>query len=138
MDSWHRAIRAGAATVDDVQRQFFSSSEFMALAGGTTEGYVRRMYDSVLGRPATASEVTVWVDAVNQMGRTRVTDAIWFSTEAAMRRAGVYYQTFLKRPPDLEGQVSWARILLTSGEGAVRIGIAGSEEYRLRALVRYP
>jgi len=135
---WYRAIRAGAATVDDVQRRFLSSAEFMFRAGGTNEGYVRRMYASVLGRAASPSEVTLWVGQIGQRGREWVTDAIWFSLEAASWRAGAYYQTFLKRAPDPEGQATWARVLLTYGEGAVRIGIAGSEEYRMRALARYP
>jgi hypothetical protein len=45
---------------------------------------------------------------------------------------------FLKREPDPAGQETWARVLLAQGEGAVRIGIAGSEEYRLLSLTRYP
>jgi hypothetical protein len=138
MTNWHRAIRGGGATVDDVQRQFLSSAEFMARAGGTNAGYVRRMYTSVLGRAAGDAEVQHWLQAIAAVGRERVTDAIWFSTEAANRRAGVYYQTFLKRAPDPAGQAGWASILLRYGEGAVRVGIAGSEEYRLRALARYP
>jgi hypothetical protein len=138
VENWYWAIRTGRATVDDVQRKFFSSAEFMFRAGGTNEGYVRRMYTSTLGRAPSPSEVAYWVALIGQQGRERVTDAIWFSNEAAMYRAGAYYQTFLKRAPDAAGQATWARVLLTSGEGAVRIGIAGSEEYRWRAVLRYP
>ena len=138
MADWYRAIRSGAATVDDVQRQFLRSAEFMALAGNTNEGYVRRMYASALGREAQPEEVAFWVGQINRLGRDRATDAIWFSMEAALWRAGAYYRTFLKRDPDPEGQMVWAQVLLRSGEGAVRIGIAGSEEYRWRALLRYP
>jgi len=138
MAYWYQRIRAGVATVDDVQRRFLSSSEFMARAGGTDEGYVRRMYTSVLGREAAEAEIQHWVVAIATQGRERVTDAIWFSTEAAQHRAGAYYRTFLKREPDAPGVRMWAQVLLRSGEGAVRIGIAGSEEYRVRALARYP
>ena len=138
MDHWYRTIRAGLATVDDVQRRFLSSGEFLARAGGTNEGYVRRVYESVLGRTASSTEVTLWVGQIGVQGRERVTDAIWFSREAAGHRAGVYYETFLKRPPDSAGLSFWATVLLDRGEGAVRIGIAGSEEYRVRALARYP
>jgi hypothetical protein len=67
-----------------------------------------------------------------------VVDAIWWSLEAAQRRAGAYYQTFLGRAPDRPGQEAWARVLLSQGEGAVRVGIAGSDEYRLRAISRFP
>src|SRR5665648_1097497 len=138
MDHWYRTIRAGRATVDDVQRRFLSSGEFLSKAGGTNEGYVRRMYTSVLGRTASSSEVVHWVGQIGVQGRERVTDAIWFSREAAGRRAAVYYEVFLKRAAEKAGVEFWATILLDRGEGAVRIGIAGSEEYRGRALARYP
>ena len=138
MDHWYQTIRAGRATVDDVQRRFLSSDEFLSKAGGTDEGYVRRMYTSVLGREAAEAEIQHWVVAIATQGRERVTDAIWFSTEAAQHRAGAYYRTFLKREPDAPGVRVWAQVLLRSGEGAVRIGIAGSEEYRVRALARFP
>jgi hypothetical protein len=58
--------------------------------------------------------------------------------EAAKHRAGVYYSTYLKRTPDAGGLQTWGQVLLQQGEGAVRIGIAGSEEYRQKALVRFP
>lgn len=138
MDHWYQTIRAGRATVDDVQRRFLSSDEFLSKAGGTNEGFVRRMYESVLGRTASSTEVTLWVGQIGARGRERVTDAIWFSREAAGRRAAVYYTVFLKRAAERAGVEFWATILLDRGEGAVRIGIAGSEEYRARALARYP
>ena len=71
-------------------------------------------------------------------GRGWVVDQIWFSTEAASTRAGAYYETFLKRAADPAGRAHWALVLLAHGEGAVRTGIAGSPEYRTRAIVRYP
>lgn len=138
MDNWYRAIRAGVATVDDVERKFLSSGEFLARAGGTDAGYVERMYRSVLGRDASSAEVEYWSYQMGARGREAVTDSIWFSLEAAGYRAGTYYNTFLKRAPDAQGVLTWAKVLLARGEGAVRVGIAGSEEYRQRALVRYP
>jgi hypothetical protein len=71
-------------------------------------------------------------------GRGAVVDGIWYSMEAAMYRSGLYYQVFLGRAPDLPGQQHWAQILLADGEGTVRMGIAGSEEYRQRAAARFP
>jgi hypothetical protein len=65
-------------------------------------------------------------------------DQIWFSQEAVSTRAGAYYQTFLKRAADPAGRAYWAQVLLAHGEGAVRTGIAGSPEYRARAIVRFP
>jgi len=138
MATWSGLILTGSIPVDDVQRHFFASQEFINRSGGTTGGYVAALYQSILGRAASLAEVAFWVAYVNQFGRGWVVDRIWFSMEAAMDRAGSYYRVFLKREPDLAGQETWARVLLAQGEGAVRIGIAGSEEYRLLSLKRYP
>ena len=135
---WHVAIVAGQATVDDVQRRFYDSQEFFLASGGTAQGYVQRLYTTVLRRGASEAEVAGWVGAMSVRGRAWVVDSIWFSTEAARVRAGDYYMTFLGRGPDPTGLAAWAQVLLTSGEGAVRNGIAGSAEYRARAVTRYP
>jgi hypothetical protein len=96
------------------------------------------LYRTAFARPASAAESAYWAARIPVVGRGAVVNGIWFSMEAAMYRAGNYYHVFLKRDPDLAGQQSWAAVLLTSGEGAVRIGIAGSEEYRLLAAIRFP
>ncbi|MCC2308726.1 DUF4214 domain-containing protein [Cellulomonas chengniuliangii] len=136
--AWLSEIRAGNRTVDDVQRRFYDSVEYYEISGGTPEGYVRRLYQTVLGRPATDGEVATWAGVMRQRGNGAAVDGIWFSMEAARLRAGAYYQTFLGRGPDPTGLAGWANVLLAQGEGAVRIGIAGSLEYRDRAVARYP
>lgn len=135
---WRDAIRARRATVDAVQRTFYDSLEYFQISGGTPTGYVARLFETMLGRTASEAELRVWVDLYTSRGRTFVVDNIWWSAEAAQRRAGVYYSTFLGREPDLPGVQAWGRVLLAQGEGAVRIGIAGSDEYRQRAIQRYP
>ena len=138
MANWTRQILAGAVTVDNVKRTFYDSDEYYNRTGGTPEGYVDLLYRTAFARPASASESAYWSDRIAVVGRSKVVNGIWFSMEAAMYRAGNYYRVFLKRDPDLAGQQGWARTLLASGEGAVRRGIAGSEEYRQLAIVRYP
>lgn len=138
MDHWLRSIRAEVVTVDDVTRRFLATDEFRTKSGGTDEGYVARLYTAVLGRSASTTEIAYGVARISELGRAAYTDSVWFSMEAAARRAGAYYEVFLKRTWDEPGRQHWARVLLERGEGAVRIGIAGSQEYRQRALVRYP
>ena len=138
MANWRREILAGRATVDDVKRRFYDSQEYYNRSGGTPEGYIDLLYHTAFERPASASEIAYWSGRMSVVGRSAVVDGIWYSMEAAMYRSGNYYRVFLKREPDWAGQVYWARVLLSKGEGAVRIGIAGSEEYRLLASVRFP
>jgi hypothetical protein len=138
--NWLQSIRGGGAVVDDAQRRFYDSQEYFDLSGGTDAGYVQRLYQTVLGRPASAADLAVWVPRMTspQVGRARVVDGIWFSVEAAQRRAGAYYQVFLRRGPDGPGLANWADVLLQHGEGAVRTGIAGSLEYQNLARSRFP
>ncbi|WP_024287599.1 DUF4214 domain-containing protein [Cellulomonas sp. KRMCY2] len=136
--AWLSEIKAGHATVDDVQRRFYDSVEYYDISGGTPQGYVRRLYQTVLSRPAGDAEVAEWSAVFATRGRGVVVDAIWFSNEAARIRAGAYYQTFLGRGPDPVGLAGWADVLLRQGEGAVRVGIAGSLEYRARSVSRFP
>jgi hypothetical protein len=135
--SWTAQILAGRVPVDDVQRRFFSSQEFVNRSGGTDRGFVANMYQSILGRSAGPAEVASWVAQIGAHGRAWVVDQIWFSMEAASARAGSYYVLFLKRAADPAGRACWGRVLLAQGEGAVRIGIAGSLEYRLLALTLF-
>lgn len=138
MTHWRNEIAAGRATVDDVKRRFYDSQEYYNRSGGTPEGYIDLLYRTMFARPASAWEIAHWTARIGEIGRSRVVDSIWFSMEAAMYRAGGYYRVFLQREPDRTGQEHWARVLLTSGEGAVRMGIAGSLEYKLLAIRRFP
>lgn len=137
MKHWYDRIRSGTASVDDVKRRFYDSQEYYNRSGGTAEGYVTLLYETMFERRASVREAAYWSGKIDEMGRSRVVDAIWFSYEAALWRSGNYYRAYLDREPDAKGQADWARTLLRDGEGAVRIGIAGSEEYRQLALKNY-
>jgi len=134
---WTNAIMSGKLRVDDVQRVFYTTPEFYNRSGGTSRGYVDLLYRAALKRSPSPSESASWTRRLAVAGRSAVVHGVWFSMEAAMSRAGKYYEVFLKRVPDRAGQTGWARVLLGQGEGAVRIGIAGSKEYRLLASVRF-
>ena len=138
MASWRQGIMWGVVTVDDVKRRFYDSQEYYLRSGGTPAGYIDLLYRTAFARSAAPSEIAFWSARMAVVGRGAVVDGIWYSMEAAMYRAGNYYQVFLKRDPDLPGQQFWARTLLASGEGAVRIGIAGSDEYKQLAATRFP
>ena len=132
------AVKVVPTTVDDVKRRFYDTQEYYNISGGTPAGYIGMLYQTAFERPASAGEVAYWSGQIPVIGRTNVVNGIWLSLEAAEYRAAKYYQAFLERVADQGGQEYWARVLLASGEGAVRTGIAGSEEYRALALARFP
>jgi SpoIID/LytB domain protein len=136
--AWTREILAGRIKVDDVERRLYSTQEFVIKSGSTNARYAAKLYTTILGRPASPAEVTSTANALRLSGRSKVVDRIWFSTEAARHRAGSYYLLFLKRAADPGGLTTWARVLLAQGEGAVRTGLAGSGEYRVLSLRRFP
>ncbi|WP_372594277.1 DUF4214 domain-containing protein [Actinotalea sp.] len=136
MSYWVGEILAGRATVDDVQRRFYDSQEFFNRSGGTATGYVDLLYRTMFERSASAKEAAYWSGRIGVVGRSQVVDGIWFSMEAALYRAGGYYRVFLQREAEWTGRQYWATILLRDGEGAVRIGIAGSVEYAQLAVKR--
>jgi hypothetical protein len=135
---WVDNVMRGAVTVDDVEFQFYLSNEFYNQGGGTDAGYVRHMYQVMLGRSAAQSEVDFWVNVIRTQGRDAATAGVWYSMEAAGNRVAQYYQTLLKRALEPSGRQFWASVMLNSGEGAVRVGIAGSTEYRTLATKQYP
>jgi hypothetical protein len=135
---WINTIMSGGATIDDVAYRFYLSPEFYAQGGGTDSGYVQHMYDVMLGRPAGQSEIDYWVGFIATYGRNQSTTSIWFSLEAAKARAAELYRVLLHREPDAGGLDYWAHVLIAQGAQAVRVGIAGSPEYRALAVTLYP
>lgn len=135
---WYVGVRRGSVTVDDVARRFYSSQEFYLRSGATDVGFIQTLYSVMLGRSAGPAEIEHWRPQIASRGYGAVVDGIWFSWEGASRRAGTYYQTFLQRSPDPTGLANWAGVLLQYGEGSVRTGIAGSVEYRIKAIARFP
>jgi len=136
--AWSSLVLSGQMSVDAVTRAHLGSAEFFSRAGGTDEGLVRLLYQSVLGRSATAADVTAWATAARVHGRAWVIDAIWWSPEAVGGRVNAYFHQFLGRGVDPTGLATWSQVLLVHGEGAVRTGIAGSQEYANRAIARFP
>ena len=136
--SWFNAVREGRMTIDDVAFHFYLSHEFFVQGGGTNAGFIAHMYRVMLGREASAAEVSHWVGQIETRGRQAAVHGIWFSQEAVGIRVHRYFQTFLGRQADPGGLATWSRIKLTQGAGAVREGIAGSQEYRNRANTRFP
>jgi len=136
--AWTNEVASGAVTVDDVKRRLLDSGEFFSRSGGTPQGYVARLYQSVLGRTASEQEVESWSARFASLGRSGVATAIWGSRESAMWRSGLYYPVLLGRAADRGGLMTWSTVLLRDGEAAVRNGMAASGEYRNRAVSRFP
>lgn len=83
-DSGGRAFWQGFLannTIKAMAIQFAESAEFNSLGGGTTEGIVTRLYQTILNRTPSNGELQGWVDYVNANGLASVARLFWTSTE---------------------------------------------------------
>lgn len=137
MAGWTAAIRRGAVRSEDLRISLLSSDEFYARAGSTPEGFIRALYQHVLGRTASAGEVTAWAPEVARAGRGQIVRGFWGSWESATQRVDRAYVLYLERHADASGLVTWPPVLLARGEGELRSQLVSSAEYRSRALAYF-
>ena len=130
LNDWLAAM-GGGMTIQAMESGFLASPEYYHQSGTTDAGWVRRLYQNVLGRAAGESEVQGWVNVL-VAGGTRQGVAIGFvtSTERLTSDVNGYYQGLLGRAVDPSGQQTWVG---ASRNGmrteAIIGGIIASAEY---------
>lgn len=87
--------------------EFAARSQSIVSSGTAQERVVRSLYTSLLGRTASASEVTAWVSVMPQLGTSTVATGFLTSTEYRTQLFAGYYDTFLHRPADTAGLKGW-------------------------------
>lgn len=130
METWLGAMGRGM-TIQEMEAGFLASPEYYEKAGNTDAGWVRTLYQHVLGRSAGASEVAHWVDKLNR-GSTRRSVSLGFllSTEHLTSVVDGYYVELLDRNIDPSGKVTWVtKIQQGSRVEQIIGGIIASEEY---------
>ena len=81
-------------TFEQISAVMIGSAEFAA-AAGSDSGFVQALYTKLLGRTASAPEVTVWLTAIGNIGRGGVANAIQGSPECrGMAVKQMYGATF--------------------------------------------
>ena len=132
--SWLSALNRGT-TITRMEAGLLASPEYYVKAGSSPNGWIVRLYADVLGRPASAAEVTSWVRYLQRSGASRNDVAMAFLLSAEHTRAVVtgYYRTFLHRAPDAAGLQTWSTALQRQVRNEVVIGaIVASDEYFLQ------
>lgn len=130
LENWLRAMDRGL-TIQDMEAGFLASQEYYGKAGGTDAGWVRKLYQHVLGRNAASSEVAHWVNRL-AAGATRddVAKGFLYSTEHLTTVIDGYYVQLLGRHIDARGKATW----VSNIQGGRRVeevigGIIASDEY---------
>jgi hypothetical protein len=140
---WTSAL-AGGTSIEQVTADILSSGEYFSDQGNTNSGFVQGLYQQILGRTASASEVQTWVNALNG-GATRTQVALAFLTSTEYRTDlvaggpspnypyypnwGGYYPELLRWSADPGGLAAWVSALASGmSDQAVLADILGSPE----------
>lgn len=104
---WVSFLQHGG-TFEQVSEAMVSSPEFFSEQGGTNQGYVQGLYQTVLGRAPGAAELNGYVSALNA-GVSRLSVAIGFLTSKEYYTDLVQsdYNIYLGRPADPVGLASF-------------------------------
>jgi Domain of unknown function (DUF4214) len=108
---WVNAL--ASETEEQVLTQFLASAEFYNLAqklvssGTPDERFIQAMYQLVLNRQASSTEVSQWENALPTLGRAGVAAAFVESAEFRTDMVTALYNTVLQRDPDAVGLSAW-------------------------------
>ncbi len=127
---WADLMRTGLSR-RELTLELCDTPEFLALSGGTNEGYVQRLYHTLLVRDANADEISNWVGQLDGgMARRDVAARILESDEFHGLFVDGIYQALLDRPSDSSGRAHWVEQMRSgmSQEGVV-LGFLESPEF---------
>jgi len=127
----HARLLARGKSIDDVRAALLSSDEFFTRrGGGTNDGYVNALYQTVLGRAVDATGRSIYGNVLSSGGsRYFVASEVLKSIEADRRQSSQYYTKYLSRTADSAGNEFQANAMQTGYEPRVLAGILASDEY---------
>jgi len=126
----------------ELAARLVASDEFLLKSGGTNEGFLHGLYETVLGHdidPATFSadlallngDMTVRLDPFT--ARETIALAVIESPEARTVRAEEFYQQYLERSGDPGGIAAHAAQLAQESETDVAMTFLTSQEFQVKA-----
>ena len=137
---WVKALRTNQWSVAQVASFFYASDEyFKNYAESSAQTWVAGLYLKLLNRAWDPLGLAQWVNQTNdpKYGRSWVAYNFYQSDESRMKRVQALYQTLLLRDPDPVGWAWWKVTVLSTGDLVLATQIAGSQEYREKANIRY-
>lgn len=136
---WTEEIRSGRRTVAQVAASFYASPEYYGgIGGGTDRTWIADLYQKVLGRSASPSDLDYWAAETARRGRSNVALRMYQSLESRRTRVDALYQALLGRTAETSGRDYWAERITAEGDLTLAINLASLSEYHARAEVRFP
>lgn len=131
---WSAFLGQGG-TSDRLQALLMESDEFFRRFGGTQNGFLNGVYQTVLGRTPDTLGQQLWLARINAGSpRGAIAEEILASPESNRRRVEGLFRQLLRRPADTNGLNALAGALQNGATfETITAVIMGSEEYYLRA-----
>jgi hypothetical protein len=107
--------------------EFYTRAQTLVSSGTPDQRYVQALYQLLLNRSPSASEVNSWVSQLPVLGRSGV--ALGFLDSSEFRTAAItgYYVEFLQRLPEAPGLAGWLGSGLSLEQ--IRLGFESSGEF---------
>jgi len=130
---WVSQVAAGVR-LETIATFYYGGPEYYSANGSTPAGYVTALYEDILRRQPDQSGLNFWVGMLNSgaLDRYGVAASFYASIESRRDRVNRLYLRILGRGPDPGGWDYWAGQLLTTGDVALAVLLAGSDEYYTR------
>lgn len=119
--------------LSEIAALIYSSDEYFRRVGGTDSAYVKALFQAMLGRAASAADVSHWTGQLAQFGRIHVASTLYRTQESRLLRVAGLYEQLLGRYPESGGHLYWAEQLQRVDAVALASFLASSDEYFTRA-----
>jgi ELWxxDGT repeat protein len=130
---------AAGGKLEQIRNSILASPEYLAGHGhGTTDGFLRVLYQDLLGRGNDPVGLQNWeAQMAGGLSRAGVVDAVAGSDESLQHEVDHAYAQMLHRPADPGGETGWAGYLAAGhGTDDLLAALASSKEYLLAALTQ--
>jgi hypothetical protein len=130
LNGWVAALQ-NALTDEQLEAGFIGSPEYIQAHGGSGPAWIQGMYQDLLGRTPSQSEVDGWVSALRtSLTPTQVAYGFAASAEREGQRVAADYANYLHRTPAQAEVDGWVRTFLAGSTNEnVVAGFVGSPEY---------
>ena len=132
-------VSDGSRTLDEVELFLLYNPTYYNHVGGTDTAYITALYQHILHRAPTESQLAYWMPRL-QANRVDMVKSLWDNPASVRTRIADAYHHYLDTEPSAEQVEDWRTRLAESAgrsEAALRRGLITSPEYFERANARF-